>query len=195
LPTFSHPLTKKLLTTYLDVPWCFGQEEQAMAGFIVLQDGRAYAASNWGFDRTVAAIAAVLSERKESQALAEWLMQQSSEIVGMGMGKVDIRELTAQNRELFINAVREAFKRAEAQDLGGWYDPQLFPSWLGRFQDLVTMLDSIERGEPPATFNPHMRDVCKPSGEHSGPGWDSASQDDVFGRDAKEIEQGRGASD
>src|SRR5437660_3479055 len=155
-------------------------------GFIVLQDGRAYAGSSWGYDTTIKAIASVLFERKQSQALAEWLIKQRSVIVGMGMGNVDVRELTPRNRELFLDAAREAFKRAEAQGSAGWYDPRAFPGWLDRFRDLITMLDSIERGEPPSAFNPHMRAACEPTGEHSGPGWDGMSPREDPGHDVKQ---------
>ena len=39
-----------------------------MAGFIVLPDGRAYAASNWAYDRVIESIAEIVAEQDEGQA-------------------------------------------------------------------------------------------------------------------------------
>ena len=145
-----------------------------MAGFIVLPDGRAYAASNWGYDRVIGCIAQVVAEQDQGRALSEWLLEQRSMVRGSGLGSVDVRELTPSNRSLVLDAVWQAFERAAARGPAEWCEPSFFPSWLERFRDLVGMLESIDRGEPPQAFNPHMNDVIPPSGRRAGPGWGEA---------------------
>jgi hypothetical protein len=60
-----------------------------MAGFIVLKDGRAYAAANWATDAVIRAIAAEV----EDGEFRAWLLAQQSEFVGMGLTSVDLREV------------------------------------------------------------------------------------------------------
>ena len=59
------------------------------AGFIVLEDGRAYAAANWAADATLRAISREVSDGD----LRQWLLAQQSEQVGLGMTSVDLREI------------------------------------------------------------------------------------------------------
>jgi hypothetical protein len=55
--------------------------------------------------------------------------------------------------------------------LKGWRDPNNYPGWIERFHGLIGMMDSIRRGEPPLSFNPHLIAVIPPTGQHAGPGW------------------------
>jgi hypothetical protein len=142
-----------------------------MAGFIVLEDGRAYAANNWSYDAVVERIAWALPETAHGRALSDWLMDQRCVVKGAGLGSIDLRELTCDNQRLFIEAAQKAVVTAEEEGPEGWCDPQFYPGWLERFQDLIKIVESIRRGEPPAFLNPHMRDVIPPAGARAGPGW------------------------
>ena len=144
-----------------------------MAGFITLEDGRAYAASNWGYDAVVERIADALPETDDGHALKDWLMEQR--VAVKGIGSVDLRELTLENRQLFQAAARKAFDLAEQPGPEGWHDPEFYTGWIERFHDLIKMMDSIRKAEPPSAFNPHMIDVIPPTGERAGPGWSSPS--------------------
>ncbi|MCI0661810.1 MAG: hypothetical protein L0220_12115 [Acidobacteria bacterium] len=143
-----------------------------MAGFIVLNDGRAWAGANWAYDSAIRTISQALPTTQEGQDLADWLLQQTCEVKGMGLGSVDLRELTTQNQTLFIQAVRQAVINLKTQDGNDWYDPTAFQSWREYFEVLPLLIESIERGEPPSMFNPHMNDLIPPTGNKSGPGWD-----------------------
>jgi hypothetical protein len=102
-----------------------------VGGFIVLEDGRAYAAANWATDATLRAI----SREASDTALRGWLLAQQSEHVGMGMTSVDLREIAPRYRPVLRAAIRRAYERVingdkfENQDLivdhpGGLYgDP------------------------------------------------------------------------
>jgi hypothetical protein len=79
-----------------------------MAGFIILEDGRAYAASNSDTDATIRAIAAEVPDAE----FREWLLAQQSEHLGLGMTSVDLREIAPQLRPTFYAAVRQAYVRA-----------------------------------------------------------------------------------
>ena len=61
-----------------------------MAGFIVLEDGRAYAANNWSYDAVIERIARALPETSAGRALSDWLMAQRCIVRGAGLGSVDL---------------------------------------------------------------------------------------------------------
>ena len=137
-----------------------------MAGFIVLEDGRAYAASNWATDATLRAIAAAVPD----PPLQAWLLSQQR---GGGLTNVDLRELAPHCRPLVRTAIREAYRRIE--EGGGVEDfaeTEFADGWRQRFGELVEMVERFESGEPPEAFNPHMNELIPPSGARSGPGWD-----------------------
>src|SRR5215468_4985983 len=70
------------------------RDNYPVGGFIVLEDGRAYAAANWATDATLRAISREVSD----PALRAWLLAQQSEHVGMGMTSVDLREIALPPR-------------------------------------------------------------------------------------------------
>jgi hypothetical protein len=140
-----------------------------VAGFIALEDGRAYAASNHATDAMMRSIA----DAVEATELAEWILSQQSEFVGLGMTCDDLREVAPADRRDVRDAIRRGYARART----GAFDPfpdaeeQYRESWLSRYADLVEMLDRSAAGEDPALFNPHMRDVLPATGRRAGPGW------------------------
>ncbi|MDR2988776.1 MAG: hypothetical protein LBV34_28465 [Nocardiopsaceae bacterium] len=141
-----------------------------MAGFIVLEDGRAYAAANWATDAALRAISPEIADA----TLREWLLAQQSTVVGMGTTSVDLREVAPQ----FRPALRAAIRSAQARLLrdGSFEDLRAGDEWweglLRRFNDLVEMVRRCEAAEPLQAFNPHMRGFLPPTGKRSGPGWD-----------------------
>jgi hypothetical protein len=143
----------------------------AVSGFIILSDGRAYAASNWAYDGTVEAIVETLPDTQEGRLLADWLLNQRCSVQGPGMGTVDVRELTPRNKELFLRAVEDAYCIQKGKGPVEWYSPEAWPSWIGWFSDLVKMTECIKNGDLPNQFNPHMTDVIPPTGRKNGPGW------------------------
>ena len=152
-----------------------------MAGFIVMEDGRAYAASNRGTDAVLRAIATEV----EDAEFRAWLLQQQSQFVGMGMTSVDLREVAPKYRQGFYRAARRAHERAASEGFEGLTgDWEGFPGWLERFGDLVVMIDRSLAGEPPEAFNPHMRALIPPTGWRRGPGW--SGSDTSQGPDAAE---------
>src|ERR1022692_1100776 len=98
-----------------------------MAGFIILEDGRAYAAANWAYDAVVERIADALPETDDGHALKDWLKEQR--VAVKGLGSVDLRELTAVNRQLFQAAARKAFSLSEHQGPEGWHDLHADTGW------------------------------------------------------------------
>lgn len=150
-------------------------QDWRVAGFIVLEDGRAYAAANWATDATLRAI----SREVGDDDLRHWLLAQQSDQVGMGMTSVDLREIAPHYRPMLHAAIRQAFERV-IQD--GRFeslraDDDRWAGWLQLFDDLVEMLGRSEAGEPPEeAFNPHMRALIPPTERHLGPGWDNAAR-------------------
>jgi hypothetical protein len=139
-----------------------------MAGFIVLDDGRAYAAANWAFRATVEAIAVALPETTEGTTLANWLRNDPSVQIYYN---VDVRELAPASHEMFLAAAEAALQIQKARGPIGWLQPEFWDGWIEGFAELVHMIDCVRRHEPAHKFNPHMRDTLPPTGERIGPGW------------------------
>ena len=139
-----------------------------MGGFIVLEDGRAYAAANWAFRATVEAIADALPQSTEGMSLAEWLRHDP---VVQIYHNIDVRELTPANQEMLLTAIENGLKAEAARGPSDWANPEFWDGWIHRFTDLVKMIESVRRGEQPHEFNPHMTEAIPPTGERNGPGW------------------------
>jgi hypothetical protein len=103
--------------------------------------------------------------------LADWLLEQRCSVQGMGLGSVDVRDLTPRNQELFLRAVVDAYRIQQEKGPVGC-SSEFWPSWIERFGDLVKMIECIKKGEPPSQFNPHMSDAIPPRHGKAGPGWD-----------------------
>jgi hypothetical protein len=144
-----------------------------VGGFIVLEDGRAYAASNWATDAMLRAISREISDH----ALRQWLLAQQSERVGMGMTSVDLREIAPHYRTVVHVAIRRAHERVMKE--GRFENLQVgsewWAGWVKLSGELVEMLRRSEAGEPAEDFNPHMRALIPPSGQRVGPGWGQAA--------------------
>lgn len=139
-----------------------------MGGFIVLEDGRAYAGSNWATDATVRAIAAEVVDG----ALRTWLLEQQSATVGMGMTCIDLRELAPQHRPTVREAICAAYERAKHNGFEQLDDHNEYRAgWLKLFAEFAEMVRRYEAGEPPAEYHPGMRGLIPPTGCKVGPGW------------------------
>lgn len=139
-----------------------------MAGFIILNDGRAYAAANWAFRATVEAIAEALPVTEEGTRLAEWLRNDPAVQV---YHSVDVRELSPTCREMFLSAAESAHQLQMARGPINWSSAEFWDGWIGRFGDLVKMIECVKRGEAAGEFNPHMTDIIPATGDRQGPGW------------------------
>lgn len=135
-----------------------------MSGFIILNDGRAWTASNGAFDAVIEALAEELQRYNSGNDLAIWLLEQRSGVKGPGLGSIDIRELTQPNQQLLLNAIEQI---ADAAEL-----PKPLDSWSAKVRLLARMVASYRRGEPPMALNPDMKDIVPSTGKHSGPGWE-----------------------
>jgi hypothetical protein len=145
-----------------------------VAGFIVLEDGRAYAAANWATNATLRAISREVSD----DDLRQWLLAQQSGQVGMGMTSVDLREIAPHYRSVLHAAIRHAYERVARE---GRFESlrtgdDSWAGWVQLFGELVEMLSRSEAGEPPGDFNPRMRTLMPATGRHRGPGWDEAAR-------------------
>jgi hypothetical protein len=138
-----------------------------MGGFIILDDGRAYTVANRAFRATIAAVVESLPQTPQGRELAKWLQNDPSVQIYY---HVDVRELTAANKMLFLHAIEVAYEEATCGP-DGWQAPDGWAGWISRFSDLIKMIGCVERGEPPGAFNPHMVDVIPPTDRRSGPGW------------------------
>jgi hypothetical protein len=150
----------------------FARHNRLVDGFIVLEDGRAYAAANWATDATLRAVSREVSDGD----LRQWLLAQQSEQVGTGMTSADLREIAPRYRPMLHAAIRRAhervirdgrFENLHAADY--WW-----AGWLKLFGELVEMPGRSEAGKPAEDFSPHMRAVIPPSGRQMGPGCDKA---------------------
>jgi len=149
-----------------------------MAGFITIEDGRAYARSNWAYDTAVDAIARHLPSTPLAIAFRDWLLEQrcydrdsGTAIRGSGLGSVDLRELAPVCRELFWSAARDAYTFSEQDGGASWSNPDGFSDWLKSFAELLFLHETYADGQPPPEFNPHMNGLMPPTTDRVGPGW------------------------
>ncbi|MHB8876066.1 MAG: hypothetical protein ACYC8T_20440 [Myxococcaceae bacterium] len=140
-----------------------------MSCFIILSDGRAWSTQSWVFDAALGAIAEVLAEDESSSSLAAWLLEEQSAVVGLGL--VDVRNLTPDNQQRFLDAVPRALVAAREKGVRGWHDLGQFSAWIASLELLLNMIESVMRGDPPEVLNPNMKGVIPPTGERQGPGW------------------------
>jgi len=143
-----------------------------MSAFIALDDGRSWWAANWAYDSLIEKVVDQLNGTDAERELADWLRERTCRVNGPGLGFVDVRELTAQNRLLFRLAAQRAFRSAVLSGSVGWHEPTFFPDWLARFRQLLRMWKAIDRGEPPEQLN-DSHECMKPSGKKNGPGWEA----------------------
>jgi hypothetical protein len=139
-----------------------------VAGFIVFQDGRAFAIRNAGTDAVIRAIAAEIPDSE----FRDWVLAQQSSLLGLGMTSIDIRELSPRCSDEWRSALRRASAsvlQADPEDLP--YDLR-GPHWPDYFRLLAAMLDASEAGEPVAKLNPHMHSPLPATHCRAGPGWD-----------------------
>ena len=136
-----------------------------MGSFIILEDGRAWAVGDGAFDDALEAIASQLPASAEGKSLAIWLVEQKTGDRGMGLGRVDLRELTPPNRELFKSAAQRFYPQAIVNV--GDYNP----AWLELFAVLLKLIKLADKREDPRLYNPHMDALCPPTGAKVGPGW------------------------
>ena len=143
---------------------------KTMSTLIVLEDGRIIAASNGQFDSILEAVADELNRDKDSLSeLAGWLLEQRCEVLGPGVGALDIRELSPAACEQFRGACQLIYERQQHSDVrnGG-----AMPEWLRKlFHRLHDMWASIARGEPPESLTSPAWRIHPASGQRVGPGW------------------------
>lgn len=139
-----------------------------MAGFIALDDGRAYADKNWNFHATVEAIAEALPSTTDGLALANWLRNDPTVQI---YHSVDVRELAPASHDIFLAAAEIALQREREKGPIGLHDAEFWKGWMKRFGELVQMIGCCRRGEPAPEFNPHMNDTLPATGDRVGPGW------------------------
>lgn len=139
-----------------------------MSAMILLEDGRAWFASNIAVQAVHHAIAEELPETDEGKALSNWL---KNDDVLNALLDLDVRELTPSNRLMYLDAVEPAFQTIKARGCPAGCEFERWQSWINRFGDLVKMIQSVRRGEPATEFNSHCAGEIFPShGGKVGPG-------------------------
>jgi hypothetical protein len=110
------------------------RDNRLVAGFIVLEDGRAYAASNFATNAMLRAI----SPAVDDAALKVWLLAQQSQYVGMGHTCVDLRELAPRYRPVMRAVICRAYERVISEGFENLRPgDDWWASWLRGFHDLV----------------------------------------------------------
>lgn len=140
-----------------------------MSGFIVLTDGRMYRGANWAYDATIRAISAALPISHGQ--LSRWLVTRTSEVKGPGMGSLDLRELTPENQDAIMHAIRVASESQPSTKPASWTDNDSYQIWKHKLSLLCQLVGSIVRKENPAMFDPFECGIDPPTSSISGPGW------------------------
>lgn len=143
-----------------------------MSANIDLDNRRSWWAANWAYDAVIERIADELNSSQLERELAVWLRTRTCLECGPGLGAVDLRELSPTCRMAFCNAARRGLKSASVQGDAQWQQPEFFPGWITRFEELVKMIDEVDRGEPASTGIP----LVEPTGRRVGPGWQMSDE-------------------
>ena len=114
-----------------------------MGDALILDDGRTLSRSSMAIAGVLYLTAEQLTE--EDHQLRRWLKDVSDR--PNGFASVDLRGLTANHRTAFHKAARAAFAKLATRD--GIADNGSVT--YEALTDLVAMLDSLSRGDPPAT--------------------------------------------
>ncbi len=140
-----------------------------MGGFVVFPDGRAWAPNNRTYDEGIEHVAAVLNQRTDDRALAAWLLDQRISVVGVG--SIDLRELTPTNQSRLLDAIEAAFAVHDMPETIDWYRDR-----ETGFQLLSHVAKAYRCGQPPDQLNPNMRALIPSRGHQAGPGWDAQTR-------------------
>jgi hypothetical protein len=124
--------------------------------FFTLEDGRAWLSSNGAYDGIIEAIAEVLRAADE-QELASWLLDQRCVVQGPGVGTLDLRELTIDNRQRILDSLPKALALSKERT-----PTQL---WVAEFERLLMMV------KDPTLLDKNVRGIIPYDGTKSGPGW------------------------
>ena len=151
------------------------------SGFLILDDGRAFAVRWAAHDVFIRAIADELRDSDDEKPLRDWLyslLPGPEDVEHLGYGPwlrksdgeviqrvLDIRELTKDNRTLFHTA---AFRAHEKFISGG---ESIVPhNYSTTFDRLIAMLNSVQSGESPDTITDWREGhVQEPTGNRIGP--------------------------
>ena len=123
-----------------------------MSACIVLSDGRTWFAANWAYDAAIRYIAFELPETPEGGELKNWLVLQTCEECGPGVGSVDLRELSPDDCMRFEQATHRAVVTSREIGPVGWHEPSFFEPWHELLCDLAELIE--ESHTPPPSFVP-----------------------------------------
>lgn len=141
-----------------------------MSTHITLEDGRVVAVSNGQFDVLIEDVASELERASGSVPnLSGWLLEQRCEVLGPGVGYLDLRELSPLARRDFRHVCHQIHQTQRDSAIS---KERGVADWMMSLLDkLVEMWASMDRGEPhDARTYPHYI-LSPPSNEQLGPGW------------------------
>ena len=135
-----------------------------MSTHIVLEDGRVLPVKDGRLTLILEHAAGQLQKRGDSLGFGEWLLEQRCAMQGVGVGYLDVRELTPVAAAQFRQACTSAHVHLlnEPNKLG----------WFSSLELLMRMWQSIDAGEPPEVLTSPYHSVVKSAPERRGPGWD-----------------------
>ena len=137
-----------------------------MTTHITLEDGRILGTTNGVFDAIMERAAAEIADSTESgHELHKWLLGQRCEILGPGVGYLDLRELSPRARSMFRSACVSALYAEKAA-------PLTKPWLVEALVRLKEMWSSINRGDPPESLTDPNWGIAPPTDVRSGPGWE-----------------------
>lgn len=142
-----------------------------MSTYITLEDGRVWGTTNGLFDTVLEAAAAEIAVRPDSlEGLAEWLLEQRCEVLGPGVGYLDLRELSPRARVEFTQAFTLAYEKL-SRGVAPVALEHVTALGLEHLAVLMSMWASIARGEPPEALTSPYWIIHPYGGERHGPGW------------------------
>jgi hypothetical protein len=120
-----------------------------MGDAIILEDGRAWRASNYFFSHTLSMVAKQAKER--APELSRWLEEKSD--LPEGLMGFDIRGFDPHTRSAFTRAVAEAIRHETSGET------KLTSNQIEKLKRLGRMMDAVQQGSPPNNLNDHITTI------------------------------------
>lgn len=138
-----------------------------MSNLVILEDGGAWKAAGWAWQRTPRLIAAELTDLE----FAAWLEEFAEE--NRNATDLDLRQISPAFRPDFMEAAKRAYRRTADDNGSELSDPAFLEGWRDRFSQLISMIDLFEKDLSIEDVRSIRVDV--PTRERRlGPAWDRA---------------------
>jgi len=108
-----------------------------MAGLIRVEEKISWSAASWAFGHVIRVTLPFLSH--ENEGLISILKEASLE---GRLDYLDLRPISVKEKSALLAAFKNGLQRTETDGAAAFSDPEFYPGFLARFNELIVMLES-----------------------------------------------------